>query len=99
MKTESIKNNSNAEKTNKCCDNKNKNSNPFIRFFKWWVLFTGLYSAAAVCPFCGNIGCPVGFGSAGAFGAFCALFTQNWKNAFRYVWGRLKKMNKFKLKE
>ena len=33
-----------------------------FRFFGWWFAFIGLYSVSAACPFCGQIGCPVGFG-------------------------------------
>ena len=92
MKTESLKNNLDTEKTDKCCDHTNKSKNPLIRFFKWWLIFTGLYSAAAACPFCGNMGCPVGLGSTGAVGAFLALFMQNWKNLFHSIWVKMTRL-------
>ncbi len=54
-------------------------------FFKWWLVFTGIYSVSSVCPFCGKVGCPVGLGSAGALGAFFALFMQNWKHLLQKI--------------
>ena len=56
-----------------------------FRFFASWFGFTGLYSAFAICPFCGQQGCPVGMASAGTAGAFFALCFQDWKRLFGYV--------------
>jgi len=56
-----------------------------FRFFGWWFGFTGLYSMFAVCPFCGQQGCPVGLASAGTVGAFFALCIQDWKLLFRFL--------------
>lgn len=45
-----------------------------FRFIGLWFGFTGIYSMFAVCPFCGQQGCPVGLASAGTVGAFfCPL--------------------------
>ncbi|MGD9161880.1 MAG: hypothetical protein PVG39_25945 [Desulfobacteraceae bacterium] len=57
----------------------------FFRFFGWWFGFTGLYSVFSVCPFCGQLGCPVGIASAGTVGAFFALCLQDWKLLFRFL--------------
>ncbi len=56
-----------------------------FRFFGWWFGFTGLYSMFAVCPFCGQQGCPVGPAAAGTVGAFFALCLQDWKLLFRFL--------------
>jgi hypothetical protein len=56
-----------------------------FRFFGWWFGFTGLYSMFAVCPFCGQQGCPVGLASAGTVGAFFALCVQDWKQLFMFL--------------
>jgi hypothetical protein len=56
-----------------------------LRFFGWWLGFTGLYAMFAVCPFCGQQGCPVGAGSAGVVGGFFALVMQNCKALVRFV--------------
>jgi hypothetical protein len=65
-----------------------------FRFFGWWFGFTGLYSMFAVCPFCGQQGCPVGLASAGTVGAFLALCVQDWKLFFRFLRNRLSKEKK-----
>lgn len=44
-----------------------------LRFLGWWFGFSGLYAMFAVCPFCGQTGCPVGAGTAGLFGGFFAV--------------------------
>jgi len=72
-------------------EEQNKNHKHSIKerlfsFFKWWLIFTGIYSFSSVCPFCGKVGCPVGFGSAGALGAFFALFMQNWKHLLQKIY-------------
>ena len=61
---------------------------PFSRLFRfigWWFGFTGLYATFAVCPFCGQQGCPVGIASAGTIGAFFALCIQDWKRFFAFL--------------
>jgi hypothetical protein len=50
-----------------------------LRFSGWWFGFSALYGTFAVCPFCGQSGCPVGAGSSGLIGGFLALCMQNWK--------------------
>ena len=47
-----------------------------LRFFGLWIAFSGLYAMFAVCPFCGQSGCPVGAGGAGFIGIFFAIFFQ-----------------------
>lgn len=39
----------------------------------------------AVCPFCGQQGCPVGLASAATVGAFLTLCVQDWKLLFRFL--------------
>jgi len=56
-----------------------------FRFIGWWFGFSGFYSVFAVCPFCGQQGCPVGMASAGAVGAFFALCIQDWKLFFLFL--------------
>jgi hypothetical protein len=50
---------------------------PFIgrllRFLTWWLIFSGIYASSSVCPFCGQLGCPVGGASAGIVGGLFAL--------------------------
>jgi len=61
---------------------------PFGRLFRFvglWFGFTGLYATFAVCPFCGQAGCPVGLATSGTIGAFFALCLQDWKILFRYL--------------
>jgi len=63
-----------------------------LRFFGLWFAFSGLYAMFAVCPFCGQVGCPVGAGSAGIIGVFCAIFFQvirNWKASLNYLYSRI----------
>ncbi len=48
-----------------------------LRFFGLWFAFSGLYSMFAVCPFCGNAGCPVGAGSVGLVGILFAAGFQS----------------------
>ena len=65
----------------------NKKMSPFgylFRFIGWWFGFTGLYTMFAVCPFCGQQGCPVGLASAGTIGAFFSLCVQDWKRLFSF---------------
>ncbi|KQC11787.1 MAG: hypothetical protein APR63_03920 [Desulfuromonas sp. SDB] len=71
-----------------------KKMSPFgqlFRFMGWWFGFTGLYSMFAVCPFCGQQGCPVGLVSAGTVGALFALCFQDWKRLFRFLKQKLSK--------
>ncbi len=60
-----------------------------LRFFGWWLGFTGLYAMFAVCPFCGQQGCPVGAGSAGVVVGFFAVCIQNWKAFVRFMTRKL----------
>ncbi len=60
-----------------------------FRFFGWWLGFSGLYAMFAVCPFCGQQGCPVGAGSAGVVGGFFALVVQNGRAFFRFITHKL----------
>ncbi|NLP04613.1 hypothetical protein GX411_01500 [Candidatus Fermentibacteria bacterium] len=60
-----------------------------FRFLGWWLGFAGLYSAFAVCPFCGRQGCPVGMASVGSVGAFFALCMQDWRRAIVFLKSRL----------
>lgn len=60
-----------------------------LRFFGWWFGFSGLYAMFAVCPFCGQAGCPVGIGGAGLIGGFCAICMQNWKAFFQFIRSKL----------
>lgn len=63
----------------------------FIRLIAKWLGFTGLYAAFAVCPCCGQPGCPVGIGSAGIIGAFAVLIFNDWKILFSYIKSKMKK--------
>lgn len=67
-----------------------------FRFIGWWFGFTGLYATFAVCPFCGQQGCPVGAASAGTVGAFFALCVQDWKRLAAYIRKNWRKQNKHK---
>ena len=62
-----------------------------LRFIGAWFGFTGLYATFNVCPFCGQVGCPVGLASAGAMGAFFALFVQDWKRLLIFIRHKLVK--------
>ena len=44
-----------------------------FRLFIWWLTFMGIYASSSVCPFCGQVGCPVGMAGAGLVGGFFAL--------------------------
>jgi hypothetical protein len=44
-----------------------------VRFFTWWLIFSGIYASSSFCPFCGQAGCPVGAASAGLVGGLFAL--------------------------
>ncbi len=65
-----------------------------FRFVGWWFGFAGLYSMFAVCPFCGQAGCPAGLASAGTVGAFFALCVQDWKRFFRFLRNRMSREKK-----
>lgn len=67
-----------------------------FRFIGLWFGFTGIYSMFAVCPFCGQQGCPVGLASAGTVGAFFALCVQDWKLLFRFLKQKISKHAKEK---
>ena len=56
-----------------------------FRFIGWWFGLTGLYAMFAVCPFCGQTGCPVGLASAGTVGAFLSLCIQDWRRLFSFI--------------
>ena len=62
-----------------------------FRLLASWFGFTGLYAMFAVCPFCGQQGCPIGIASAGTVGAFFALCFQDWKRLFVYIKQKLNK--------
>ncbi len=64
-----------------------------LRFFGWWLGFSGLYAMFAVCPFCGQAGCPVGIGGSGLIGGFFALCMQNWKAFFKFIHSKLNGKN------
>ena len=44
-----------------------------LKFLTWWLIFSGIYASSSVCPFCGQLGCPVGGASAGIVGGLFAL--------------------------
>ena len=70
---------------------------PFGHLFKfigWWFGFTGLYAMFAVCPFCGQQGCPVGLTSAGTVGAFLSLCVQDWKRFLTFIKQKFTKKQK-----
>ncbi|MBD3322045.1 MAG: hypothetical protein GF350_13185 [Chitinivibrionales bacterium] len=56
-----------------------------LRFVGWWFGFAGLYGAFSVCPFCSQQACPVGFTSAGIFGAVFSLFLQDWRRLLMFI--------------
>jgi hypothetical protein len=60
-----------------------------FRFSIWWVSLSGLYMLFATCPCCGQVGCPVGAGSAGLIGGFFTLCKQNWKGPIKFIYGKL----------
>ncbi len=63
-----------------------------FRFLGWSIGFSGLYMMFAVCPFCGQAGCPVGAASAGVVGG---LFTLS-VSALKSFWNMCKrKLHKF----
>ena len=62
-----------------------------FRFIASWFGFTGLYAAFAVCPFCGQHGCPVGLASAATVGGLLALCIQDWRRLFSFIRHKLKK--------
>jgi len=43
----------------------------------------------SVCPFCGQPGCLVGGAATGFVGGFFALLVQDWKGAFKVLYGKL----------
>jgi len=67
-----------------------------FRFIGWWFGFTGLYATFAVCPPCGQQGCPVGLASAGTVGAFLALCVQDWKRFLTFMKQKLTQKKKEK---
>lgn len=68
-----------------------------FRFIGLWFGFSTLYMTFAVCPFCGQQGCPVGLASAGTVGAFLTLCIQDWQLFFRFI--KQKLTNEKKQKE
>lgn len=60
-----------------------------FRFSIWWLTLSGLYMLFAACPCCGQVGCPVGAGSAGLIGGFFTLCKQNWKGSIKFIYGKL----------
>jgi hypothetical protein len=80
-------------------ENGRRRMSPFghlFRFIGWWFGFTGLYAMFAVCPFCGQQGCPVGLASAGTIGAFLSLCVQDWKRFFAFIMHKLGKRKNHK---
>lgn len=41
---------------------------PVGRLFGWWAALTGLVASTTNCPCCGQVGCPMGAGTASFFG-------------------------------
>ena len=66
-----------------------------LKFIGWWFGFTGLYATFAVCPFCGQQGCPVGLASASTAGAFFALCIQDWKRFLAFLRQKLNRKENF----
>ena len=60
-----------------------------FRFSIWWLSLSGLYMVFATCPCCGQVGCPVGAGSAGLIGGFFTLCKQNWKGPIKFIYSKL----------
>ena len=60
-----------------------------LRLLGCWLGFSGLYAMFAVCPFCGQAGCPVGAGCAGFVGGIMAILIQDWINPFRFIYKKL----------
>ncbi len=60
-----------------------------LRFFGWCFGFIGLYSITAVCPCCGQQGCPVGTGIASVIGGFFALLVQDWGGVFKFLYHKM----------
>ena len=56
-----------------------------LRFFRWWLVFSGIYAMSSVCPFCGQFGCPVGGGAAGLVGGLFAVLVQQGKAISRFA--------------
>jgi hypothetical protein len=60
-----------------------------FRFSIWWLSLSGLYMLFATCPCCGQVGCPVGAGTAGLVGGFLTLCKQNWKGFTKLIHSKL----------
>jgi hypothetical protein len=60
-----------------------------FRFSVWWLSLSGLYMLFATCPCCGQVGCPVGAGTAGLVGGFFTLCKQNWKGFIKLIHSKL----------
>ena len=58
-----------------------------LKFFTWWLIFSGIYASSAVCPFCGRLGCPVGGAGAGMVGGFFAILLGPGKIFLKYLTG------------
>ena len=56
-----------------------------LKFFTWWLVFSGIYASSAVCPFCGQLGCPVGGAGAGVVGGFFAMLLGPGKALLQYL--------------
>jgi len=57
----------------------------FIRFFGWWFIFAGTLTTFSVCPFCGQVNCPVGVGSTGILAGFFALLKQYGRQVYDHI--------------
>jgi hypothetical protein len=60
----------------------------WLKFLTWWLIFSGIYASASVCPFCGRLGCPVGGAGAGIVGGLFALVLGKGKVIIGQVTGR-----------
>jgi len=73
------------QKIQSCIAESSSVSCRFFLFFRWWLVFFCIYSSSAVCPFCGQTGCPVGVGGACLISGFFALLLQRWKTFKKFA--------------
>jgi hypothetical protein len=60
-----------------------------FRFSIWWAGISGIYAITVACPCCGQVGCPVGVGSASLVGGFLALCKQSGKGFIKSAYSKL----------